>query len=63
MVLDVLIGHAVRLAWLDAHPERGDRYDEDKANAWRSFYNTSPRDCANYILKAFRFLTEFVKEI
>jgi phosphorylase kinase alpha/beta subunit len=61
IVLDVLIGHAVRLAWLDAHPERGDRYDEDKANAWRSFYNTSPRDCATYILKAFRFLTEFVK--
>ncbi|MBE9005040.1 glycoside hydrolase family 15 protein [Fortiea sp. LEGE XX443] len=62
IVLDVLIGHAVRLAWLDAHPERGDRYDEDKANAWRSFYNTSPQDCANYILKAFRFLTEFVRE-
>ncbi|MEA5508043.1 glycoside hydrolase family 15 protein [Halotia wernerae UHCC 0503] len=61
IVLDVLIGHAVRLAWLDGHPERGDRYDEDKASAWRSFYNTSPRDCVNYILKAFRFLTEFVK--
>ncbi|MBD2196202.1 glycoside hydrolase family 15 protein [Calothrix anomala FACHB-343] len=63
IVLDVLIGHAVRLAWLDAHPQRGDRYDEDKASAWRSFYNTSPRDCASYILKAFRFLTEFVKEL
>ncbi|AFY43504.1 phosphorylase kinase alpha subunit [Nostoc sp. PCC 7107] len=62
IVLDVLIGHAVRLAWLDAHPERSDRYDEDKANAWRSFYNTSPQDCATYILKAFRFLTEFVRE-
>ncbi|MDF5709275.1 MAG: glycoside hydrolase family 15 protein [Nostoc sp. S4] len=59
IVLDVLIGHAVRLAWLEHHPERGDRYDEDKANAWRSFYNTSPRDCASYILKAFRFLTKF----
>ncbi|MBW4645935.1 MAG: glycoside hydrolase family 15 protein [Goleter apudmare HA4340-LM2] len=62
IVLDVLIGHAVRLAWLEQHPERGDRYDEDKASAWRSFYNTSPKDCASYILKAFRFLTEFVKE-
>lgn len=59
IVLDVLIGHAVRLAWLEHHPERGDRYDEDKASAWRSFYNTSPKDCANYILKAFRFLTKF----
>lgn len=62
IVLDVLIGHAVRLAWLDGHPERGDRYDEDKASAWRHFYNTSPRECASYILKAFRFLTEFVQE-
>ncbi|BAZ49382.1 phosphorylase kinase alphabeta [Nostoc sp. NIES-4103] len=59
IVLDVLIGHAVRLAWLEQHPERGDRYDEDKASAWRSFYNTSPKDCASYILKAFRFLTKF----
>ncbi|NWF60016.1 MAG: glycosyl hydrolase family 15 [Fischerella sp.] len=62
IVLDVLIGHAVRLAWLDRHPERGDRYDEDKASAWPSFYNTSPRECANYVVKAFRFLTEFVKD-
>ncbi|WP_414528730.1 glycoside hydrolase family 15 protein [Nodularia chucula] len=63
IVLDVLIGHAVRLAWLEQNPERGDRYDEDKASAWNSFYNTSPQDCVNYILKAFRFLTEFVQEI
>ena len=63
IVLDVLIGHAVRLAWLEQHPEKGDRYDEDKASAWNSFYNTSPQDCVNYILKAFRFLTEFVQEI
>ncbi len=62
IVLDVLIGHAVRLAWLEQHQERGDRYDEDKANAWRSFYNTSPQDCVSYILKAFRFLTEFVND-
>nr|MDZ8060252.1 hypothetical protein [Nostoc sp. EkiNYC01] len=40
-------------------PNRGDRYDENKANAWRSFYNTSPTDCASYILKALRFLTKF----
>lgn len=63
IVLDVLIGHAVRLAWLEQHPERGDRYDEDKASAWQQFYNTSPQDCVNYILKALRFLTEFVKDI
>jgi len=59
IVLDVLIGHAVRLAWLEHFPERAERYDEDKAAAWRSFYNTSPRECASYIVKAFRFLTQF----
>lgn len=59
IVLDVLIGHAVRLAWLERFPERADYYDEYKAAAWRSFYNTSPRECAIYIVKAFRFLTQF----
>ena len=59
IVLDVLIGHAVRLAWLERFPERVDNYDEYKAAAWRSFYNTSPRECAGYVVKAFRFLTQF----
>ncbi|MEA5551817.1 glycoside hydrolase family 15 protein [Anabaena cylindrica UHCC 0172] len=59
IVLDVLIGHAVRLAWLENHPHRSHNYDEDKGSAWPHFYNTSPQDCANYILKAFRFLIEF----
>jgi phosphorylase kinase alpha/beta subunit len=63
IVLDVLIGHAVRIAWLENHPGNSDRYDEDKASAWRSFYNTSPADSASYILKAFRFLTKFGKSL
>lgn len=58
IVLDVLIGHAVRLAWLDRYPERGDRYDEDKATAWRRFYESSPYDCARNIARALQFLTE-----
>ncbi|MEA5576303.1 glycoside hydrolase family 15 protein [Anabaena sp. UHCC 0451] len=62
IVLDVLIGHAVRLAWLENHPQRSDRYDEDKGLAWPHFYNTSPSDCATYILKALRFLTEFERD-
>ncbi|MGD1910394.1 MAG: glycoside hydrolase family 15 protein [Rivularia sp. (in: cyanobacteria)] len=59
IVLDVLIGHAVRLNWLNNQPERSHKYDEDKAAAWRYFYNTSPQKCGSYIVKAFRFLTEF----
>jgi phosphorylase kinase alpha/beta subunit len=58
IVLDVLIGHAVRLAWLERFPEKADRYDEYKAAAWRAFYNTSPTECAGHVLQAFRFLTQ-----
>jgi phosphorylase kinase alpha/beta subunit len=58
IVLDVLIGHAVRLAWLDNHPKQVEQYDAQKALAWHSFYETSPYVCASYIAKALRFLTE-----
>ncbi|MEG4006372.1 glycoside hydrolase family 15 protein [Microcoleus sp. Pol11C1] len=59
IVLDVLVGHAVRLNWLGKHQERADKYDEDKAAAWQAFYNTSPYVCASHVLDAFRFLTKF----
>ncbi|MBE9011915.1 glycoside hydrolase family 15 protein [Pseudanabaenaceae cyanobacterium LEGE 13415] len=62
IVMDVLIGHAVRLAWLDQHPEHHDRYDEFKSSAWRSFYETSPYDCASYVAKAMQFLTQLGDE-
>jgi phosphorylase kinase alpha/beta subunit len=62
IVLDVLIGHAVRLGWLERFPEKSDRYDEYKAAAWRAFYNTSPTECASHIVKAFRFLTQVGQE-
>ncbi|MFE4106355.1 glycoside hydrolase family 15 protein [Almyronema epifaneia] len=58
IVLDVLVGHAVRLAWLEREPQRGDRYDEDKAAAWRSFYQQSTQSCAVYLAKALKFLSE-----
>ncbi|NJM17986.1 MAG: glycosyl hydrolase family 15 [Richelia sp. RM2_1_2] len=62
IVLDVLIGHAVRLNWLNNQPERSDQYDKDKAAAWRYFYNTSAQECASNIVKALRYLTEFGDE-
>jgi phosphorylase kinase alpha/beta subunit len=57
-VLDVLIGHAVRLAWLEDHPEREPFYNEDKSTAWQQFYESSPQTCAHFIVQALRFLTE-----
>jgi phosphorylase kinase alpha/beta subunit len=58
IVLDVLIGHAVRLAWLEQHPDHADRYDEYKSTAWRALYASSPHACASSIANAMRFLTE-----
>jgi phosphorylase kinase alpha/beta subunit len=61
IVLDVLVGHAVRLSWLSKHPEHLDHYDEYKGAAWRSFYASSPYDCATYVTKAVQFLTQLAQ--
>ncbi len=70
IVLDVLIGHAVRLAWLDrASPKEliaqfdstafePVNYDRYKSHAWNSFYQSSPALCGNYIVKSLQFLSQ-----
>ena len=58
IALDVLIGHAVRLAWVDGHPARDRDYDVHKEAAWSSFYRRSPRQCAIYMSQALQFLAE-----
>ncbi len=58
IVLDILIGHAVRIAWLDRHPEHTDRYDDFKTAAWSSFYKSSSYECAASVANALRFLTQ-----
>jgi phosphorylase kinase alpha/beta subunit len=61
IVLDVLIGHAVRLAWVEGHPQRQGQYESQKAAAWSAFYQRSPKDCALYIAKALQFLAELAE--
>lgn len=58
VVLDILIGHAVRLAWLKQHSELSDRYDEFKAAAWSEFYRSSPYMVAGAVADAMRYLTQ-----
>jgi phosphorylase kinase alpha/beta subunit len=70
IVLDVLIGHAVRLAWLDPNlpkplienPQTIDlrpiAYPQFKAQAWNNFYASSPQVCAVYIVKSLQFLSQ-----
>jgi phosphorylase kinase alpha/beta subunit len=58
ITMDVLIGHAVRQAWLERFPEREIDYDEDKVAAWQNFYESAPSTCARCVAKAFYFLSE-----
>ncbi len=74
IVIDVLIGHAVRLAWLDVEFPKTttiplDRsafdpanYDLYKSAAWSAFYQSSPSICANYIVKSLQFLSQLASE-
>jgi phosphorylase kinase alpha/beta subunit len=70
IVLDVLIGHAVRLAWLDpqlpkpltailsSQDLRPADYARHKVQAWNNFYATSPLVCAEYVVKSLQFLSQ-----
>ena len=70
IVLDVLIGHAVRLAWLDVELPKNsiDRlnstafnpanYDRYKSFAWSAFYQSSPYTCATYLVRSLQFLSQ-----
>ena len=56
LVLDVLIGHGVRLAWLQDHMEN--IYEDQKALAWERFYEEPPQSVAHWIIEALRYLVE-----
>ncbi len=58
LIIDVLIGHAVRLAWLDMHPEKTAVYNEYRGAAWASFYASPPHQAANSFMAAFAYLLE-----
>lgn len=56
IIMDILIGRAVRLNWLQAHPEAEDNYDQQAPLAWQSFYQIPPHQAANCILDALLLL-------
>ena len=59
LALDVVIGHAVRVGWQQQHPAiAAADYGSHKAEAWDSFYRSSPADCRRWQLEALRQLTE-----
>ncbi|MCF8132165.1 MAG: glycoside hydrolase family 15 protein [Synechococcus sp. Tobar2m-G35] len=57
LALDVLIGHAVRLGWQQAHPSvAAELYGAHKAQAWDSFYRCSPTRCRELFIEALQRL-------
>ncbi|OUD16332.1 glycoside hydrolase family 15 protein [Thioflexithrix psekupsensis] len=56
LVFDVLIGHAVRLAWLSQSPQDRDNYEQKRSVAWQAFYQLPPHQVANFMMQAFEFL-------
>jgi phosphorylase kinase alpha/beta subunit len=51
LVLDVLIGHAVKIAW-NSQGNSGN-YDEQKSQAWENFYKLSPQETDKNFVDAF----------
>ena len=54
LILDVLIGHVVRIAWMKKNSEKN--YDEYKGEAWSSFYKLSVDEVQENFIEAFSFL-------
>ncbi len=54
LVLDVLIGNAVRIAW-HGRDHEGD-YDEERSSAWEAIYRLSPSEADRAFVEAFMFL-------
>lgn len=49
---DIIIGHAVRISWMQSHPENKENYEECASAAWQDFYRLPPHKVANGILDA-----------
>ena len=58
LVLDVIIGHVVRLHWQYQFPGAADRYQEQKPLAWQQLRLDAPHQVANAVVDAVVFLLE-----
>ena len=54
LIMDVLIGHAVRLSWEKNSALK--HYNEQRSEAWKAFYKRSPVETDKAFLEAFMFL-------
>lgn len=58
IVIDALIGHAVRLSWLSRNKGHESSYDYHRSDAWNAFYNLSPHEVSEAILNALMYLLQ-----
>lgn len=58
LFLDVIIGHAVRLAWERRHLEKAHNYDLHRGVAWSEFYLQAPSAVANHVMSALVYLLD-----
>lgn len=56
LFIDVIIGHAVRLAWEQGHPQQAADYDQHRDIAWSEFYLYPPSMVANHVVTALMYL-------
>ncbi|WP_077033012.1 glycoside hydrolase family 15 protein [Pelomonas sp. KK5] len=57
LVLDVLIGHAVRIGW-EQSSDHSQPYTEQVPQAWAAFYASPPHRVANLVMAAVLYLLE-----
>jgi len=56
LILDVLIGHAVRISWMKKNIQK--EYDECKGDAWNDFYKLSTDEVQENFIEAFTYLVK-----
>lgn len=58
VVIDIINGHAVRLAFTENFLDPKENYQDKKAQAWNYFYSLSPGESKDYIAKSVLFLVD-----
>ena len=59
LILDIIIGHAVRISWNENHEMSN--YDEQKGQAWSAFYNLPPSKTDKFFIEALMHLLTLEK--
>ncbi len=58
LFIDVIIGHAVRLAWENKNPDKAVNYDQYRDTAWKEFYLSPPSLVATHIVTSLTWLLD-----